>query len=123
MSTSRLSGGCSGETVHYNDDDDDHDQDGDEDGVEDEDDDQDGESSIRERHCWIQKSLSPHECECILNNDDAKGGANCNVSPCKMTLELEPNEMRCAKYLGTFSFKFESNNYFSESPLPLPSRL
>ena len=40
MSTSRLSGGCSGETIHYDDDDDDHD--GDENGVEDEDDDQDG---------------------------------------------------------------------------------
>ena len=48
MSTSRLSGGCSGGTVHYDDDDDD-DQDGDEDGVEDEDDDQDGESEIEMR--------------------------------------------------------------------------
>ena len=40
MSTSRLSGGCSGETIHYDEDDDD--QDVDEDGIEDEDDDHDG---------------------------------------------------------------------------------
>ena len=61
MSTSRLSGGCSGETIHYDEDDDDQDvdedgiededddHDGDEDGVEDEDDGQDGESGIEMR--------------------------------------------------------------------------
>ena len=61
MSTSRLSGGCSGETIHQDEDDDDQDvdedgiededddHDGDEDGVEDEDDGQDGESGIEMR--------------------------------------------------------------------------